>query len=148
VGQLLAHVGQELLPHQLGDPHGVVLVGDHVVGVVLRAFGEAGDDGIDELADTVADQAVVAWQTHARGDKVGEERAFGLAKKALAELDQRAREGRWPAAFGLADAAVIGALGYFEIRHGRALLEEHPALLARVSAQAARPSVASTVPQA
>jgi glutathione S-transferase len=103
---------------------------------------------LDELGDTIGDQAVALWQSRARGDAAGEERAHVLARKALTELERRSREGRWPADFGLGDAAVISGLGYFALRHGRALLEDHPELLRRVALHDARASVASTVPHA
>jgi glutathione S-transferase len=101
---------------------------------------------LDELGDTLADNAVAAFMTKARGDRVGEERALSLAEKSLVELERRDREGVWPDAFTAGDAAVIGALGYFEIRLGRALLERFPAVLARAARHAARPSVAESTP--
>jgi len=103
---------------------------------------------LDELGDTLGDQAVAIWQETLRGDTAGAERAQGLARKALGELGQRAREGHWPDTFGLGDAAVICGLGYFALRHGSALLEEHPEVLRRAGRHAERPSVATTVPQA
>lgn len=103
---------------------------------------------LDELGDTVADQAVATWQARSRNDAAGEERALGLAKKALTELQRRAQEGRWPAAFGLGDAAVLSALGYFELRLGREVLEGYPEVLKRAAGWAERPSVAETAPVA
>jgi glutathione S-transferase len=101
---------------------------------------------LDELGDTVADQGVAMYQARLRGDTPAEERALALAKKALAELDRRTQDGRWPARFGVGDVAVLSALGYFELRHGRATLEEAPAVLQKAAAWADRPSVAATVP--
>ncbi|APR85623.1 Glutathione S-transferase family protein [Minicystis rosea] len=101
---------------------------------------------LDELADTVADQAVAAWQARSRSDAAAEERAIAAARKALADLERRAREGAWPATFGLGDASVVSALGYLEVRHGRALIEEHPETEKRALAHAARKSVAETKP--
>lgn len=101
---------------------------------------------LDELADTVAEQAVAAFYSRTRGEPAAEERAFALIRTALGELSARAQEDRWPAGFGLGDAAVISALGYLELRHGKDLLEAYPPLQARVAALAARSSVAATVP--
>lgn len=102
---------------------------------------------LDELGDTVADQAVAAWLAQMHKNPAGEERAFGTARKALAELDGRARgdNGGWPPAFGVGAAAVISGTSYFEMRHGRAMLEDHPHLLRQIAAYEARPSVSATV---
>src|SRR3954451_9109204 len=54
VRQLFSGDGEQLLTHELGDPKGLWHVGDHVVGVVERSLGEAGDDRIDELIHTLA----------------------------------------------------------------------------------------------
>lgn len=102
---------------------------------------------LDELGDTVADQAVAAWLAQMQKNPAGEERAFGIARKALAELDGRARSdnGGWPSAFGVGAAAVISGTSYFELRHGRALVEEHPHLVRQLATYEARPSVSATV---
>ncbi|MFT3775694.1 MAG: glutathione S-transferase family protein [Minicystis sp.] len=101
---------------------------------------------LDELGDTVADQAVALGQARARGDAAGEERALGLSRKAMTELSRRSQEGRWPAAFGLGDAAVLSGLGYHEIRHGKALLAEFPEVEKRIVGYAERASVVATRP--
>jgi glutathione S-transferase len=102
---------------------------------------------LDELGDAVGDQAVAMWQARARGDATGEERARSLAKSALTEIDRRSREGLWPEGFGLGDAAVIAGLGYFALRHGRAVIEDHPEALRRAAVYADRPSVADSAPK-
>jgi glutathione S-transferase len=101
---------------------------------------------IEELGDTLADQAVAMFQARSRAEGGPEERARQIAKSALLELERRARSGAWPAEFGLGDAGVIAALGYLELRHGRGLLEAHPEVLRRAALHAGRPSVASTTP--
>ena len=103
---------------------------------------------LDELGDTLADQAVAMFQARARDDASAEDRAQGLAKKALAALERTAQAGPWPARFGLGDAAVVSALGYFELRHGREMLEAYPAALKKAASWAGRASVAGTVPVA
>ncbi len=103
---------------------------------------------IDELADTVAENAVTVFFARTRGDAHTEDRALAVAHKALSELDRRARENAWPVSFSAADAAVIAALGYFDLRLGHEPLAPYIALLARAGAHAARPSVAESVPRA
>jgi glutathione S-transferase len=103
---------------------------------------------LDELGDTIADQAVAAFLSKGRDDHGGEARAMALAGRAATEIERRLGDGRWPAAFGVGQAAIVSGLGYFEIRHGRAFLERHPALAAWAAKQAERPSVASTAPHA
>ncbi len=103
---------------------------------------------LDELGDTIADQGVAAFLAKGRDDAAGEGRAVALAGRAATEIERRLADGRWPAAFGVGQAAVVSGLGYFEIRHGRALLDRHPALAAWAAKQAERPSVASTTPHA
>jgi glutathione S-transferase len=102
---------------------------------------------LDELGDTIADQAVAAFMSRGRDDAGGEARALGLADRAAAEVERRLSDGRWPEAFGVGPAAVVAGLGYYELRHGRGLLERHGALAAWVSLQSARPSVAGTIPR-
>jgi glutathione S-transferase len=96
---------------------------------------------LDELGDTVADQAVAARVSAMRNDAAGEARAFALAEKALVEIDRRAKSDAWPSSFGLGHAAVIAALGYFELRHGRARIDPHAALVERVESLRTRVSV-------
>jgi glutathione S-transferase len=103
---------------------------------------------LDELGDTLADQAVAAFLSKGRDDHGGEARALGLAGRAATEIERRLADGRFPAEFGVGQAAVIAGLGYFVIRHGHTFLERHAALAAWAAARAARPSVGTTAPHA
>ena len=102
---------------------------------------------LDELADTLADNAISAYFAVSRGEPIARERALALAQRALGELDRRAAVGEWPTDFSSGDAAVISALGYFELRLGRELLAPFTSLRAQAERHAMRPSVASTVPK-
>jgi glutathione S-transferase len=101
---------------------------------------------LDELGDHLAEQAVAAFDARQRGDAAATERAFARIGKALAELERRACGGGWTTQFGVGDAAVISGCGYLVLRHGTETLASYPHLKAWLDAQAARPSVAVSVP--
>ena len=101
---------------------------------------------LDELGDFVADQAVVAFQARDRGEAAGAALALERVGRALDAAQARLGTDEGPSAFGVGDAAVISAVGYFVLRHGDAMIRERARLAAWLEAQHARPSVASTVP--
>jgi glutathione S-transferase len=108
--------------------------------VLGRGFAERLHHRVfDELADTVADQAVALFfgkDTGAPLDK--HEKLLG---RALDELAKRIRDGAVPSEFGLAHASLIGALGYLELRLGRARIDARPELERFIAPHLSRPSV-------
>lgn len=107
---------------------------------------------LDELGDTLADNAVAGFMAKGRGDDATRDKALATAERVLAALDAEvAAKGELVAptagpAFGIAQAAVVSAVGYFELRHGAGWRERHPALAAWFDAHADRDSVRATVP--
>jgi glutathione S-transferase len=100
---------------------------------------------LDELADTVAEQAVKLFYSE-RESTVGLGKAGRVLERALDELEQRVEAGDVPAEFGLGHAAVLSALGYLGYRLGSANIDKRPALAAWTTSLASRPSVTSTAP--
>lgn len=107
---------------------------------------------LDELGDTLADNAVVGFMQ--RENAPARDRALATAERVLATLDEEVRlRGELAAptsgpAFGIAQAAVVSALGYLGLRHGDGWRTRHPALAAWFDAQGDRESVRLTVPVA
>ena len=100
----------------------------------------------DELADTVADQAVALFFGKDSGASLAkQERQLELA---LDELQKRIRDGAVPAEFGLAHAAVIGALGYLELRLGSERVTARPELARFIAPHLTRASELAAPPPA
>jgi glutathione S-transferase len=98
----------------------------------------------DELADTVADQAVVLFFGRDSGAALDKPRR--LLDRGLDELQRRIRDGQAPATFGLAHAATIGALGYLELRLGPEHAAARPELAGFIAPHLSRPSVVQAPP--
>lgn len=101
---------------------------------------------LDELGDTVADHAVSLHQAKTAGEPKWIARAETVLLRALDAIVARIEGGTMPP-FGLGTAAVASALTYLELRHGRAYIERHPALVAWEREQEKRASVAETKPR-
>ncbi len=101
---------------------------------------------LDELGDTLADQAVSLNQAKTAGEPKWMARAETVLVRALEALAARI-EARAMPPFGLGAAAIVSALTYLELRHGRAFIERFPALVAWEREQELRPSVAATKPR-
>jgi glutathione S-transferase len=96
---------------------------------------------LDELADTVAEQAVTLFFDKPRS--AASDKATRLLVRALDELCARIDRGELPSRFGLGHAAVISALGYVEFRLGDAHTASRPQLAALIAPHLSRPSVQS-----
>lgn len=116
-------------------PQPSLLGNDHVTRLKHRA--------LDELADTVGEQAVKLFYSE-RESAAGLNKAKRGLEQALDELEQRVSSGAVPAEFGLGHAAVISALGYLGYRLGSAEIDKRPALAAWTAALSSRPSVQAT----
>lgn len=101
---------------------------------------------LDELGDTLGDQAVSLNQAKTAGEPKWTARAETVLLRALDAIAARIEAGAMPP-FGLGAAAVVSALTYLELRHGRGFIERHPALVAWEREQERRPSVAETKPR-
>jgi len=116
-------------------PQPSLLGNDHVTRLKHRA--------LDELADTVGEQAVKLFYSE-RESAAGLNKAKRGLEQALDELEQRVSSGAVPAEFGLGHAAVISALAYLGYRLGSAEIDKRPALAAWTAALSSRPSVQAT----
>jgi glutathione S-transferase len=94
---------------------------------------------MDELGDTIADQAVALFFADAGATAVRAraERALDLA---LDEVTRRLEADEQPD-FGLGHAAVIAGIGYLVFRHGAARIAARPALVSWLAENAERESV-------
>lgn len=101
---------------------------------------------LDELGDTLSDQAVAAFFARQRGDDLVLTRALGVAGRVLDDLERRLTVDEWPAAFEVGSASVVSACGYFGFRHGEGWRAGRPALAAWFDAMSERVSVRETVP--
>ncbi len=102
---------------------------------------------IEELADAVGEHTVAAFFAGQRGERAAADRSLEVVDRILDALAVRVATD-WPPGFTLADAALVGALGYLGFRHGPGWRERHPTLAIKFDDLAARPSVAQTVPRA
>lgn len=101
---------------------------------------------LDELGDTIGDQAVLANQAKGRGDSDGEKRHLDRAARALDEVGRRLDSGDWPEEFGVGPASVLSGIGYLVLRHGDALVRARPRVERWLAEIASRASVAATAP--
>jgi glutathione S-transferase len=96
---------------------------------------------IDELGDTLADQAVALWQANERNDAGGAQKAKALMERALAAISGRIATKSLPVRCGLGQISLLSALGYLAVRHGNGHLERHPELSQLIASYASRPSI-------
>lgn len=97
---------------------------------------------LEELADTVADQAVSLYRK--RGEPAWAEQQMGLALRALDELAQDAATASLD--FGLGQTAVVCALDYAALRLGPDALSGVPKLLQWAGTISLRESLQATKP--
>jgi glutathione S-transferase len=116
------------------------------VPVIGRTFAERlAQRELDELGDTVADQAVALNQARQAGEPKWMARAETVLVRALDAVAARIEKGMPP--FGLGAAAIVSALTYLELRHGRAFIERYPAIVAFEREMEKRSSVADSKPR-
>lgn len=102
---------------------------------------------LEELADAAGAATVETYFARQAGDAAAEARAQALLDRLLDALAARLSTD-WPPGFGIADAALLGTLGYLELRLGPSWRQRHPGLATHADALADRPSVRATVPVA
>lgn len=105
---------------------------------------------LDELGDSLSDQAIAAFFARQAGDEAAAERALRRAQRLLEALEHRVPEaagepllGRWT----WADGAVHSALGYTTLRLGPGWRAEHPRLAAWADRMDETPAGALTIPR-
>lgn len=95
---------------------------------------------LEELGDTIADEAVALMRANRAGEPLAIERSKAALDRALVALSERFLAGKLPP-FGSGTAAVIAALGYVELRHGRSSFERFATIIEWQRVHAERPSV-------
>lgn len=124
---------------------------DRYPGVPLRPEGWEGRLALrelEELADSLADQAIAIFFGRQKGDSAAVEKAERVAGRILDALETSVPpEGRpFLGSWSYADAGVLSAVGYLEFRLGRGWREGHPALAAWVDAADQAPDAVLTRP--
>ncbi|HEX7478508.1 MAG TPA: glutathione S-transferase family protein [Polyangiales bacterium] len=101
---------------------------------------------LDELADTITDQAVALFYAKDTKDPAVLEKPNLLIDRALHALDLQRQRGELPQGFGLGQAALLCALDYVHFRLGKARTQKHPELVQWAASFAQRPSVLAAPP--
>ena len=94
---------------------------------------------VDELGDTIAEQAVALFFDKDVPRVV--DKARRLLDKAYVELEQRIARDQVPDEFGVGHASVLSALGYLQLRLGRESIDAHPSIERWLQPYADRKSV-------
>lgn len=124
---------------------------DRYVGVPLRPEGWEGRLALrelEELSDSLADQAVAIFFGRQRGDTAAVDKAERVAARVLDTLESsvppegRPLLGTW----SYADAGLLSAIGYVEFRLGRGWREGHPNLAAWFDLADQEPHAVATRP--
>jgi glutathione S-transferase len=115
--------------------------------MIGRTFAERlAQRELDELGDTIADHAVALRMANDAGEPKWIARAQTVLARALDAVVARIEAGSMPP-FGVGAAAIASALTYLELRHGCALIEQRPSLVAWERETEQRPSVAESKPR-
>lgn len=121
---------------------------DHYPDPPMYRADRLADRLMEELGDTLSDQAIAVWKARSRGDQVVEADARHAISRLLNHLEHQInKEDHALLSFGVGAASVVSALGYLEFRLGESWRQVAPMLAAWFEVQHQRPSVGSTRPR-
>lgn len=103
---------------------------------------------LEELGDSLADQAIAVWFGRQKGDSAAVDKATRISARILDTIEASAPPpgGSFLPAWSYADAAILSALGYVEFRLGPGWREGRPALTAWFEVADAEPDAVTTRP--